>query len=85
MDAIPDHQMDSNVMKYNNNVVSTHDYDYVSWYIYFDQYAEGEIIYNPSNARVLVYHDFSSVFLIYKGTDHIVRTRSLSLAWISWS
>jgi hypothetical protein len=64
-------------MKSHNKVGCYHDYDYVSWYAYFDNYG--------SNARFMVYYDFNGIFLIYKGIDHIVRTCSLSLPWITWS
>ncbi len=70
-------EMDSNHMIDHERVRSFYDYDYVSWYIYLEDY--------KVNARVLVYYDFNGIFLIYKGADQIVRTRSLSLPWMSWS
>lgn len=70
-------EMDSNHMIDHERVRSLYDYEYVSWYIYLEDY--------KVNARVLVYYDFNGIFLIYNGADQIVRTRSLSLPWMSWS
>ena len=70
-------EMDSNIMIDHERVRSLYDYDYVSWYIYLEDY--------KVNARVLMYYDFNGIFLIYNGADQIVRTRSLSLPWMSWS
>lgn len=70
-------EMDSNHMIDHERVRSFYDYDYVSWYIYLG--------YHRVNVRVLMYYDLNGIFLIYKGADQIVRTRSLSLPWMSWS
>ena len=64
-------------MKDAEKVRSFFDHDYVSWYMYIENY--------DANVRLLLYYDFSGCFLIFRDTSGMIRTRSLPSSWITWS
>lgn len=66
--------MDSNVMKDYEKVRSLYDLDYVSWYMYFENYG------------MLLYPDDGVIYLIYNSISQYGKTRSLPASrWITWS